>query len=701
MATRRPSNGSATAKSWHQQLHEFITGMSTQPAAVTAPVTSSSLSVPNPSTLRSSDDGATGTPSLTIMHTPCTSSSVRSATQLAKSGEDQYYKTSPRSHVPVISPDECVEAMLPKRVVHKERDILVVVSTTSPSAITTSVVDSTGSTVTCKPTTDPLSGGSAGAEAGVDGIRSSSNSSAGTSSSIASSTTTSIIGASGTPTTDQNNVCFSNSWLQPLYGSYIAVALTDRTCTVSSLDLSRNELGDAGVTLLSFGLKHNRTLQSLNLSYNNIGGEGLRSIAACRMANLRKLALSGNRLIGQDPVGLISILETFKNLSTLILKDVGLRSSQEIGMGLQQNSNLLQLILRGNSVDMEFLVQALKVPHVHLMQLDVSHNQITDEGAKLLADALKTSTVLAHVDLSGNSIRYEGAIALAGSLRVNRSLICLRLNDNKIGQYGLESIASSLFENQCLWELALGGLGNTSHAIECMCEALKKNTGLLHLNLTRNTFDKTGFDCLTTMLKNNSTLRCLNLSCTQLTPPTLSSLAEAINISSVQHLNISDNNEIIDSQCILDLIVHSAKLQFLSISNLFTDAQSDSLITACKSSTIEHYDFGNLLEPWLAISEHLKLRQQQRGDHFLIEIKRIHGNFFAILGSCFSETASVFALEAESPIDQAPTRVTDCYCLSDTTLVFSLPEGMRPPFTVTVEVYGRTPRGASRLTLQE
>ena len=57
------------------------------------------------------------------------------------------------------------------------------------------------------------------------------------------------------------------------------------------------------------------------------------------------------------------------------------------------------------------------------------HARIDDEGAILIAKALKNNEYLTHLDLRENEITDKGALALAEALEINRSLQWLDLNE--------------------------------------------------------------------------------------------------------------------------------------------------------------------------------------------------------------------------------------------------------------------------------
>ena len=75
-----------------------------------------------------------------------------------------------------------------------------------------------------------------------------------------------------------------------------------------------------------------------------------------------------------------------------------------------------------------------------LTELTLWSNNIGDDGAKAIAEALKVNVVLTELRLGGNTIGNEGAKAIAEALKVNTVLTKLWLNDNKIGDKGKQAV---------------------------------------------------------------------------------------------------------------------------------------------------------------------------------------------------------------------------------------------------------------------
>jgi Ran GTPase-activating protein (RanGAP) involved in mRNA processing and transport len=71
-------------------------------------------------------------------------------------------------------------------------------------------------------------------------------------------------------------------------------------------------------------------------------------------------------------------------------------------------------------------------------------NNIGDEGAKAIAEALKVNTVLTVLYLGENNIGDDGAKAIAEALKVNAVKTTVLLGDNNIGDEGAIAIAEVL-----------------------------------------------------------------------------------------------------------------------------------------------------------------------------------------------------------------------------------------------------------------
>jgi hypothetical protein len=96
------------------------------------------------------------------------------------------------------------------------------------------------------------------------------------------------------------------------------------------------------------------------------------------------------------------------------------------------------------------LARALSHPHTILKFLNLSGNNIGDNGASDLFSALEMNEGLQSLFLNENRIGDEGAIALANVIRKNKSLREIYLWDNQITDVGADAIANALLLNKTL-----------------------------------------------------------------------------------------------------------------------------------------------------------------------------------------------------------------------------------------------------------
>ena len=191
-------------------------------------------------------------------------------------------------------------------------------------------------------------------------------------------------------------------------------ALDQGWCALTALDLSDNNIGDAGTARLCQALMHNTGLTSLSLGDNCVSQAGAASIASALRAlpRLVKISLAGNRILSAGASEIATALScTRLRLTSLSLSGgaIGIKGAAAVGSAL--------------------IPRAGELPS--LLKLDLSACDLRAEGVQELVPALRANPQLRVLSLSRNEMEGEGATSLAAAL--GTCLQELNLNFNDLG----------------------------------------------------------------------------------------------------------------------------------------------------------------------------------------------------------------------------------------------------------------------------
>uniref|UniRef100_A0AAY5K7M2 NACHT LRR and PYD domain-containing protein n=1 Tax=Esox lucius TaxID=8010 RepID=A0AAY5K7M2_ESOLU len=288
----------------------------------------------------------------------------------------------------------------------------------------------------------------------------------------------------------------------------LASTLKSNSSNLKKLDLSNNDLENAGVQLLFTGLVDpNCKLETLRLSFCGVTEEGCDLLASALMSNschLRELDLSNNDL-GNSGVKFLSSglgnphckLETLRSVLCYFKKYI-----------TDVCSFHLLLVLSGCLVTEEgcaSLVSALKTNPSHLKELDLSYNHPGDLGVRLLSAGLEDPhwrlEKLKYVLLSNCGITEEDCATLVSAVKSNPShLKELDLSYNQPYDSGVIQLSAILKDPQCRLE-TLNQLDKV--CCDWLASALMSNScHLRELDLSNNDLGNSGVKRLASGLGN-------------------------------------------------------------------------------------------------------------------------------------------------------------------------------------------------------
>ena len=340
---------------------------------------------------------------------------------------------------------------------------------------------------------------------------------------------------------------------------------------------SYQDLEKEKLEFLSILIEKNRKLSGISINHcTNLNKEDLNILlnTIAKIKTIKTLELQRNRLKYFE---IKKLLEENKTLQTLNLSGNNLnpKMMKELSEGLKKDKGLENLFLNECKLNDNTLSPLFKTLSRNnlLKELHLNKNLIEENGLKELSDNLIYNHSLTHLNLNGCGINDIGAKIIAKMLHSNQSLKILQLNVNEIRE-GLEDLAFSLKDNNSLTTLNLNNNLLKDSGIDALSNSLKKNDTLKTLNLSYN-YDLTKNSLLPLIdaIKENSSLQSLYLSEVEIDPICEKKLVESLkynNTLSFISLNSISSlpkvNFLLNANSVWDHKEHSTKydIYFLS-----------------------------------------------------------------------------------------------------------------------------------------
>ncbi len=124
--------------------------------------------------------------------------------------------------------------------------------------------------------------------------------------------------------------------------------------------------------------------------------------------------------------------------------------------------------------------------HPGLIELDLSHNAISDRGARAVGKFINKHSKLVKLNLCDNNIRGAGAQAIAHALTKNTTLTSLDLRMNRLADEGGQAICRAMLKNSTLSDLNLGSNDLTEPTAAILSQVVLQNNTLKKLDLSCN-----------------------------------------------------------------------------------------------------------------------------------------------------------------------------------------------------------------------
>jgi len=200
--------------------------------------------------------------------------------------------------------------------------------------------------------------------------------------------------------------------------------------TVSNLELFNMDLPETVIDLLSKALKSTH-FQKIDMRHNNFGQKGINFTLKYLRSNrnVKELYLIGNPINNTDDINkLCKIVKVHPTIECLTLANC-----------------------KGGDINgYDMLTRIMTAGKNKLKFIDLSNNRIRTEGRTYICDFLATNLILTDLFLENNQLSDNDAIGIAEALRQNTKLFFLRLTHNNITKTGWKALRKAEFDNSSL-----------------------------------------------------------------------------------------------------------------------------------------------------------------------------------------------------------------------------------------------------------
>ena len=369
------------------------------------------------------------------------------------------------------------------------------------------------------------------------------------------------------------------------------------------------------MTFMSNSSMQWKTLELTRCKITDVGMNVLEQFISERMSTLHCIDLSGNE---SSPWGLYCVAIRNCCVDSLTLGgDYGMKEYvNEVTESLQNNTKFQLLKLK--NITKEGFKPIFEVKT--LQKLDLSNNNLSDDGAATISDGLKTNRTLLELNISQNSIADKGTQEIAKAIKIHSSLQNVNISKNYISSEGLLFFMETVKNNCSLQVVNIthnnvtrSGFKNIKQFIEslqCTIQIIASWNEINRYGLTakiyntctpdiikENLWSIKGHDpdhivtLLSDCLKKDNTLLELHLGYKKITSKGAKEIGEAIQVNTtLQKLNLTDNTISDDgAAAISDGLKSNNSLQELNMnSNKITSKGAKTIAEAIKVNTTLH-----------------------------------------------------------------------------------------------------------------
>ena len=299
------------------------------------------------------------------------------------------------------------------------------------------------------------------------------------------------------------SVIIDKEKLLPHHISSLMTFMSNSSMQWKTLELKHCKITDVGMNVLEqFILEKVSTLECIDLSDNESSPWGL-YCAYIRHCSCNSLTLGGDHGVKEYVNEITESLQNNTKLQSLRLKNITKEGLKPI-----------------------FEVKALQ-------KLDLSNNNLCDDGAVTISDGLKYNNTLLELNISQNNITNEGTKNLTKAIQVNTTLRKLDISNNILSDDGATAIGNCLKCNSCLLELYISHIGITNKGTKEIADAIQINSTIQNIDISKNYISIEGLVYFMEAVINNCILQVVNITHNNVTRSGFTSIKRCI--ENLQH----------------------------------------------------------------------------------------------------------------------------------------------------------------------
>lgn len=311
---------------------------------------------------------------------------------------------------------------------------------------------------------------------------------------------------------------FSHRGLEP-----VGTLLSANGLGIRAISLSRCKLNAKACAALEHAFQQNRTLQIVDMSHNDLGEKGVRTVvkALKHNPNTRKFNFKDCQCTDKISPLIAQMIKANPVVTHFVLDRNAVR-----GSGLKHILTTLRAskTVRGLSLDRSFL---------------------DDASIKELMAWLVQKPLLRVLKISGNSLGSSAGKALNAYMAQPNALVSLAIGGNKFGSAHVATLLQQMVDNKSIIKFSIADTPIDKASAQPLCDMASRNNKIQQLDVAGCFGKDTTFQAnFLRAVAGSPTVRKLNLSRNDMTKPDVyNELVQMIGrLSSLQELDLEECN---------------------------------------------------------------------------------------------------------------------------------------------------------------